>query len=69
LRRCLTRPPSHAEIEKLVAFHQAQKQRLEKKEINAAIIAGAGEGDVNERAAWTLLARALFNLDEAIVKE
>ena len=28
-----------------------------------------GKGDVNERAAWTALARVLYNLDEAIVKE
>jgi hypothetical protein len=68
-RCCLGRPPRTEEIEKIMAFHHAQKQRLQKKEINAAALAGLGEGDVNERAAWTLLARALFNLDEAIVKE
>jgi hypothetical protein len=28
-----------------------------------------GDDDVNERAAWTALARILFNLDEAIVKD
>ena len=27
-----------------------------------------GEGDVVDRAAWTALARALFNLDEMITK-
>ena len=37
--------------------------------LNAGAVAGPGAGDVNERAAWTALARALLNLDEMIVKE
>jgi hypothetical protein len=68
-RRCLTRPPSSEETVQLVKFFQTQKSRCERKEIDAAKIAGAGAGDVNERAAWTALARTLFNLDEAIVKD
>ena len=32
-------------------------------------IAGSGTDNLNERAAWTALARILFNLDEAIVKD
>ncbi len=40
-----------------------------KKELDAAAIAGAGAGDANERAAWTVVARALLNLDETITKE
>ena len=32
------------------------------------MIAGPGDGDVNARAAWTLLARSLLNLDETITK-
>jgi hypothetical protein len=68
-RRCLTRPPSAEETTKLVKFFQAQKHRCERKELDAAKIAGTGSGDVNERAAWTALARTLFNLDEAIVKD
>ncbi len=68
-RRCLTRPPRTEETAQLVRFFETQKRRCEKKELDAAKIAGAGAGDVNERAAWTALARILFNLDEAIVKD
>jgi hypothetical protein len=32
-------------------------------------VAGAGEGDVNDRAAWVALARTLLNLDEVITKQ
>ncbi len=31
-------------------------------------VAGPGEGDAMERAAWTALARVLLNLDEAITR-
>ena len=52
----------------LVQFYQAQKRRFERKELDAARIAGPGEGEAGERAAWTVLARALLNLDEAVTK-
>jgi hypothetical protein len=68
-RRCLTRPPTNQELSLLVAYYEAQKQRLISKELDAGKIAGPGEGDTIERAAWTLVARAVLNLDEAITKE
>jgi hypothetical protein len=68
-RRCLTRPPSAEEQALLVKFYAAQRARLESKELDAVTIAGPGEGDVTERAAWTLAARLLLNLDETIVKQ
>jgi hypothetical protein len=74
-RRCLTRPPSAEEVDQLVKFFETQKRRCERKELDAAKIAGAGDDrrdadpTINERAAWTALARTLFNLDEAIVKD
>ena len=67
-RRCLTRAPDRDEMSQLVAFLQAQKRRFELKELDAARIAGPGEGDADERAAWTVLARVLLNLDEAVTK-
>ena len=67
-RRCLARPPATEEKTRIVAFYTTQKQRFEKKELDAAAVAGMGEGDPNERAAWTTLARTLLNLDEVITK-
>ncbi len=67
-RRCLTRPPMADETAMLTKFFTTQKWRCESKELDAKAIAGEGPGDVNERAAWTVLARAVFNLDEAITK-
>ena len=68
-RRCLTRPPTGEERDLLVKYYTAQRARLQSKELDAAKIAGPGEGDAVERAAWTLVARAIMNLDEIIMKE
>jgi hypothetical protein len=67
-RHCLTRPPGPEEVPLLVKFYEGQKRRLENKELDAAALAGPGDGDAVDRAAWTVLARALLNLDEAITK-
>jgi hypothetical protein len=67
-RRVLTRPPTKDELSRLVKFFDAQRARFAAKELDAATVAGKGEGDANERAAWTVVARSLFNLDEAITK-
>jgi hypothetical protein len=50
-------------------FHEHQKQRCIKNELNATLIARPGADDVNERAAWTIVARTLLNLDETIAKD
>ncbi|MFO0969119.1 MAG: PSD1 and planctomycete cytochrome C domain-containing protein [Gemmataceae bacterium] len=68
-RRCLVRPPSDKEAETLLAFLERQRGRLRKGELKAATIAGPGTSDALERAAWTLTARAVLNLDEMITKE
>jgi hypothetical protein len=68
-RRCVTRPPSQDELALLLKFYDAQKHRFAKKELNAAVVAGPGSGDLNERAAWTVVARSLLNLDETITKD
>lgn len=67
-RRCVTRPPTAGELEMLVKFYSSQKQRFANKELDAATVAGPGEGEPANRAAWTALARSVLNLDEAIVK-
>lgn len=66
-RRCLTRSPAEDELAMLEEFYQNQKLRFDSGALDAETIAGEGE-NANERAAWTTLARALFNLDEAITK-
>lgn len=67
-RRCLTRTPTADELALLRKFLDAQRQRLAAKELDATTLAGPGDGEAVERAAWTLLARAILNLDEAVTK-
>ena len=67
-RRCLTRSPDADELSVLVRFYRSQKSRLERKELDAAKIAGPGDGDAIERAVWTILSRALLNADEAVMR-
>ncbi len=68
-RRCLTRPPSNDEREKLIQFYQAQLARFTSGELKAADILEVKEGErLNEQAAWAAVARVLLNLDETITK-
>jgi hypothetical protein len=69
-RRCLVRPPTAGEREKLVAFYQAQLNRFSKGELKADEVAGKDKSaKLNEQAAWTTVARAMLNLDEVITKD
>ena len=52
----------------LLQFLAEQRRRLQAKELDAATIAGEGDGEPMDRALWTTVARALLNLDEAITK-
>ncbi|MEZ0258895.1 MAG: hypothetical protein ACAI37_26675, partial [Chthoniobacter sp.] len=67
-RRCLTRPPTEEEVAMLAKFYATQKERFANGELDAKALAGDAAGDVNECAAWTALARALWNFDEAITR-
>jgi hypothetical protein len=68
-RRCLTRPPSNEEREKLVRFYKAQLARFASGELKATELLDVKEGErLDELAAWTAVARVLMNLDEAITK-
>ncbi len=69
LRRCLARKPSADEITRLRAFVARQQARFVAKELDPAALAGKGDGDPAERAAWTALARAVMNTDEFVTKE
>jgi len=68
-RRCLIRPPAKEEREALIAFYQQQSERLNAGKLNGQTIAGGSGGDVAQRAAWTLVARVVLNMDEMITKE
>jgi hypothetical protein len=68
-RRCLARPPSQDEQDALVDFFTRQRTRLEQGQLNAMTIAPEGSGDLVQCAAWTLVARAVLNLDEMLTKE
>jgi hypothetical protein len=67
-RRVLTRSPSDQEIDQITSFATKLRQRAKAGESQAAQIAGPGDGEVVERAVWTLVARGLLNTDEAVTK-
>ncbi len=67
-RRALTRPPTDDELSLLKRFFDEQSSRLDRKELDATKLAGAGGPNETPRAAWTLVARAIMNLDEAVTK-
>src|SRR5688572_28062297 len=68
-RRCLTRPPSNGERDKLVQFYKAQLARFASGGLKATDVLDVKEGEqLNEQAAWTAVARVLLNLDDTITK-
>ena len=71
-RLVATRAPKPEEIDRIVASHAEQLERFRKDPQAAARVIGARavDGvDPAEQAAWTLVANALLNLDEALTKE
>ncbi|HEX4142321.1 MAG TPA: PSD1 and planctomycete cytochrome C domain-containing protein [Pirellulales bacterium] len=68
-RRVVARPPSEQERDLLLAFLDQQRIRLASGELKGSEIAGTADGDVPARAVWTLVARAVLNLDETVTKE
>ncbi len=81
-RRVLTRPASDAELTRLLEFVEEQRSRMVTGELQPQVIMGIASDDetdsdpsiqgeeesLAESAAWTLAARALFSLDEAITR-
>jgi hypothetical protein len=74
-RRCLVRPPDPTELASLVTFHSHLQSRFEsdpaaaKQVVSASPRSPMGEREQIALAAWTLVARGLLNLDEAITNE
>jgi hypothetical protein len=68
-RRLFSRSLKPDEAALFADYLAEQRQRLAAGELDAAALAGGEPGtDIQERAAWTLVARAIMNLDETIVK-
>ena len=71
-RLVATRTPRSEEIERIVASYTRQLEHFRGDPADAArVVKGYAIGGVDtaEQAAWTLVANALLNLDEAITKE
>ncbi|MCA9268307.1 MAG: DUF1553 domain-containing protein, partial [Planctomycetales bacterium] len=66
-RRLLTRPPADDELAALLDYFQRQRQRLADGALSAADVA-ADKSATADAAAWTMVARAVMNLDETITK-
>jgi hypothetical protein len=66
--RMLSRDFDADEAAALSRYLTMQRTRLASGELDAGKLAGGDGPDVVERAAWTLVARAVMNLDESVVK-
>ena len=72
LRQCLIRKPTRTEIELVARFYERQLTRLKADELKADEIVSAADRkkpNLNELAAWTMVARSVLNFDETITKE
>ncbi|HEY1189301.1 MAG TPA: PSD1 and planctomycete cytochrome C domain-containing protein [Gemmata sp.] len=73
-RACLVRPPSDAEVTRLVKLHDDARAKFAKEPAKAAQLATNPLGplpkgvDAGEAAAWTVVANVLLNLDEMLMK-
>ncbi len=71
-RRCLTRRPKPAEVNRMLAFYNQQLDRFRKDSQAAGeVVKGSNSptSQAPELAAWTMVSNVLLNLDETITKE
>jgi hypothetical protein len=68
---CTGRAPAAEELSSLLAFHAQERARFEKDAPAARRVLAepAASGDGADRAAWTMVANVLLNLDETLTKE
>jgi hypothetical protein len=69
-RACLSRAPQPDELAMLTKFYEENLARFrDGRSDPAPLVAPGTPGDRAEAAAWTLVARAVLNLDETITRE
>jgi Protein of unknown function (DUF1553)/Protein of unknown function (DUF1549)/Planctomycete cytochrome C len=71
-RRCTSRRPTPAELERIMQFYSLELDRFRKDPAAAAKVIKGYEKpslDPAEQAAWTMVANVMLNLDETITKE
>ncbi|HEV2296407.1 MAG TPA: DUF1553 domain-containing protein [Tepidisphaeraceae bacterium] len=74
-RLCVARSPEPVEVAKVKAFYEKQLSRFRATEADPGMVALRKQQDVPhevdlpELAAWTMVARAVMNLDETVTKE
>ncbi|MCB1228662.1 MAG: PSD1 domain-containing protein [Verrucomicrobiae bacterium] len=66
-RRVLTREPDQSELTDLIGYYESQLARLKTGELATEKI-GGNDSATPEHAAWTMVARVILNLDEAVTK-
>jgi hypothetical protein len=73
-KACLVRPPTDAEVSRLVKLYDEAKAKFAKEATKATQFATNPLGalpkgmDVSEAAAWTVVANVIMNLDEMLMK-
>jgi hypothetical protein len=73
-RACLVRPPTEAEVARLVKLHDDAQAKFTKDPTRAAQFATNPLGplpkgaDAADAAAWTVVASVIMNLDEVLMK-
>jgi hypothetical protein len=66
--RFVSRSPSSDELSQMQSFVNLHRNRIRSREIQPESIAGKVPTKADETAVWTLLVRALMNLDETVTK-
>jgi hypothetical protein len=69
--RCLSRPPTQAELDRLAHFHEVQSRLVKTSPFSARALTGMKDIDEAsfEAATFVALARTLMNLDEFVTRE
>jgi arsenate reductase-like glutaredoxin family protein len=67
-RRILTRPPTPTELDDILAFYHHQLAEFISNKVATQAVVGKTENATAQRAAWTMVVRALFSLDETVTK-